>query len=99
MLDFLASSTEWLQQHAVHLLLRRNFAHLFEDPLDFAQLQVQLGRHEMHAGMRWTARINNVRISTAALSDYLVRTRSSIFPANLASGPGLECVLCSMARL
>jgi hypothetical protein len=85
MLDYLASSTEWLQQHAVHLLLRRNFAHLFEDPLDFAQLQVQLGRHELHAGMRWTARINNVRLSTAVLSEYLVRSRCGISPANSAS--------------
>jgi hypothetical protein len=74
MLEYIASSTEWLQQHAMHLLLRHNFAHLFEDPEDLGQLRVQLGKHKLQSGTRWmgTARLTNVRLSTAALSKHLV---------------------------
>ena len=73
MLGYITSSTEWLQQHAVHLLLRRNMAHLFEDPLDLDQLKVQLRRHQLHPCMEWTARLTNVRVSRAAIGEHLVR--------------------------
>lgn len=73
MLEYLASSTEWLQQHAVHLLLRRKLAHLFENPVDLAQLRVQLRKHERRAGMQWSARLSNVQLSRVALSRQLVR--------------------------
>jgi hypothetical protein len=72
MFSYIASSTEWLQQHAVHLLLRRNFAHFFENAVDLDQLKVQLRRHELHPCMKWTARLVNIRISKAALNKHLV---------------------------
>lgn len=73
MLGYITSSTEWLQQHAVHLLLRRNLAHLFEDPLDLDQLKVQLRRHQLQPCMEWTARLCNVRASRAVINKHLVR--------------------------
>lgn len=82
MLEYLASSTEWLQQHAVHLLLRRKLAHLFENPVDLAQLRVQLRKHERHAGMQWSARLSNVQLSRAALSGHVVR-RPCLLPPML----------------
>ena len=72
MLEYLASSTEWLQQHVVHLVLKHKFAHLFEDSLQFKQLQVQLRRNADNAGMRWSAKLEDVRLNPVALSPSLV---------------------------
>jgi hypothetical protein len=72
MLDYLAFTTDWLQQHVAHLLLRRYLAHWFEDPVALSQLQVQLRQHNVQSCMEWTAKLTNVRISRAALAPHLV---------------------------
>jgi hypothetical protein len=94
MLGYLSSSTEWLQQHIVHLLLRRNLSHFFEDPVDISQLKVQLGRHALHQGVEWKARLSDVRISKAALNSHLVRVLCKIVKQSLRlrlHTPDLSC--------
>ena len=73
MLGYLSSSTEWLQEHAVRLLLRKNGGHFFEDPADLDQIKVQLRQHELQQCMKWSARLTNTKISCATLNEHLVR--------------------------
>jgi hypothetical protein len=67
------SATEWLQRHAVHLLLRHGLSHVFASPLDLEQLKVQWGRHALNKSMTWFGKLSDLQLNAEYLNKHTVR--------------------------
>lgn len=70
-MDFL-SATEWLQRHAVHILLRHGLSHLFDSPVDLEQLKMQWGRKPANQSLSWFGKLSDLKLNTQYLSKYTV---------------------------
>lgn len=71
-MDFL-SATEWLQRHAVHLLLRHGLSHFFASPVDLEQLKTQWGRSAASQSLSWFGKLSDLQLNARYLSQFTVR--------------------------
>lgn len=87
-MDYLSSASEWLQRHAVHLLLRHGLSHIFANQVDLDQLKVQLRRHALRKCMTWHGQLTDIEISKDFLNQHAVRvfmTHTHLSGCDLAS--------------